>query len=124
MVADDFIRPNGLAFSRDETQLYVVDTPAKHIRRSDVDGEKLAGGEVFAPCTAGMFDGIRLDSAGRVWAATHEGVHCFDPDGTLIGKLLLPEIVSNLTFGGPKKNRLFVTATTSVHSWLLTATGS
>ncbi|WP_427885070.1 SMP-30/gluconolactonase/LRE family protein [Kribbella sp. GL6] len=118
VVADDFIRPNGLAFSRDESQLYVVDTPGRHIRRFDVDGDKLTGGEVFAPCTAGMFDGIRLDSTGRVWAATHEGVHCFDPDGTLIGKLLLPDVVSNLTFGGPKGNRLFVTATTTLWSWL------
>ncbi|WP_327640332.1 SMP-30/gluconolactonase/LRE family protein [Kribbella sp. NBC_00482] len=121
VVADDFIRPNGLAFSRDESQLYVVDTPGKHIRRFDVDGDKLIGGEVFAPCEGGMFDGIRLDSTGRVWAATHEGVHCFDPDGTLIGKLLLPDVVSNLTFGGPKGNRLFITATTSVWSWLSTA---
>ncbi len=56
---------------------------------------------MFAPCTAGRFDGIRLDAAGRVWAATHEGVHVFDPDGTLLGKLLLPDVVSNLTFGGP-----------------------
>ncbi|MGZ0148402.1 SMP-30/gluconolactonase/LRE family protein [Kribbella sp. WER1] len=118
VVADDFIRPNGLAFSLDESQLYVVDTPGKHIRRFDVDGDKLTGGEVFAPCTAGMFDGIRSDSTGRVWAATHEGVHCFDPDGTLIGKLLLPDVVSNLTFGGPKGNRLFVTATTTLWSWL------
>ncbi len=121
VVADDFIRPNGLAFSLDESQLYVVDTPGKHIRRFDVDGDKLIGGEVFAPCEGGMFDGIRLDSTGRVWAATHEGVHCFDPDGTLIGKLLLPDVVSNLTFGGPKGNRLFITATTSVWSWLSTA---
>ena len=51
-------------------------------------------------------------------------MHCFDPDGSLIGKLLLPDVVSNLTFGGPKKNRLFITATTSVWSWLLNATGS
>ena len=124
VVADDFTRPNGLAFSLDESQLYVVDTPGKHIRRFDVDGDKLIGGEVFAPCEAGMFDGIRLDDAGRVWAATHEGVHCFDPDGTLIGKLLLPDIVSNLTFGVPKGNRLFITATTSVWSWMLTASGA
>jgi len=124
VVADDFVRPNGLAFSNDESRLYVVDTPAKHIRRFDVDGDKLIGGEVFAPCEAGMFDGIRLDSAGRVWAATHEGVHCFDPDGTLIGKLLLPDVVSNLTFGGPKKNRLFITATTSLYSIRLNVTGA
>ncbi|HET6743431.1 MAG TPA: SMP-30/gluconolactonase/LRE family protein [Kribbella sp.] len=123
VVADDFVRPNGLAFSRDESQLYVVDTPAKHIRVFDVDGDKLTGGAVFAPCSAGMFDGLRLDSAGRIWAATHEGVHCFDPDGTLLGKLLLPEVVSNLTFGGPKGNRLFITATTTVWSWLTTVCG-
>ena len=125
VVADDFIRPNGLAFSLDETRLYVVDTPARHIRRFDVkDDGRLAGGDVFALCEAGMFDGIRLDAAGRVWAATHEGVHCFDPDGTLIGKLLFPDVVSNLCFGGPKRNRLFVTATTSVYSWLLTTDGA
>ncbi|MGC4942557.1 SMP-30/gluconolactonase/LRE family protein [Kribbella sp. DT2] len=124
VVADDFVRPNGLAFSRDETQLYVVDTPEKHIRRFDVKGDGLTGGDVFAPCTAGRFDGIRLDAEGRVWAATHEGVHVFDPDGTLIGKLLLPDVVSNLCFGGPKRNRLFVTATTSVWSWLITTDGA
>ncbi|WP_433167153.1 SMP-30/gluconolactonase/LRE family protein [Kribbella sp. CA-247076] len=124
VVADDFTRPNGLAFSTDESQLYIVDTPARHIRRFEVDGGKLLGGEVFALCEAGMFDGIRLDHAGRVWAATHEGVHCFDPDGTLIGKLLLPDIVSNLCFGGAKGNRLFITATTTVWSWLLTASGA
>ncbi|MEU4396704.1 SMP-30/gluconolactonase/LRE family protein [Kribbella sp. NPDC023855] len=124
VVADDFVRPNGLAFSLDESQLYVVDTPAKHIRRFEVKGDRLVGGEVFAPCQAGMFDGIRLDATGRVWAATHEGVHCFDPDGTLIGKLLFPDVVSNLCFGGPKRNRLFVTATTSVYSWLLTTDGA
>ncbi|WP_432946373.1 SMP-30/gluconolactonase/LRE family protein [Kribbella sp. CA-253562] len=124
VVADDFVRPNGLAFSLDESRLYVVDTPGKHIRRFDVKEDGLTGGEVFAPCTAGMFDGIRLDAEGRIWAATHEGVHMFDPDGTLIGKLLLPDVVSNLCFGGPKRNRLFVTATTSVWSWLLTTDGA
>ncbi len=125
VVADDFVRPNGLAFSLDESQLYVVDTPERHIRRFDVkDDGRLSGGEVFAPCTAGMFDGIRLDATGRVWAAAHDGVHCFDPDGTLLGKLLFPDIVSNLCFGGPKRNRLFVTATTSVYSWLLTTNGA
>ncbi len=101
-----------------------MDTPEKHIRRFDVKDDSLTGGEVFAPCTAGMFDGIRLDAEGRVWAATHEGVHVFDPDGTLLGKLLLPDIVSNLCFGGPKRNRLFVTATTSVWSWLITTDGA
>ncbi|MFL6141634.1 MAG: SMP-30/gluconolactonase/LRE family protein [Labedaea sp.] len=117
IVADDFLRPNGLAFSADERQLYIVDTRRKHLRRFDVDDDgTLSGGEVFAECTAGSFDGVRLDSAGRVWVAAHDGLHCFAGDGTLIGKLRLPEIVSNLCFGGPKRNHLFITATTSVYA--------
>ena len=122
---DDFVRPNGLAFSLDERQLYIVDTRVNHIRRFDVtDDRVLTGGEIFATCSAGQFDGIRLDDTGRVWAAAGDGVHCFDPDGTLIGKLLLPEVVSNLVFGGPKRNRLFVTATTSVYSLLTAVNGA
>jgi len=125
IVADDFVRPNGLAFSLDERQLYIVDTRNKHIRRFDVtEGATLSGGQVFATCDAGTFDGIRLDDAGRVWAAAHDGVHCFDPDGTLIGKLHLPEIVSNLTFGGPKRNDLYVTASSSLYTLRLNTTGA
>ena len=123
-MADDFIRPNGLAFSPDETQLYVVDTRQKHMRRFDVAGGRLSGGEVFATCNAGSFDGIRLDDVGRIWAAAHDGLHCFDPDGSLLGKLHLPEIVSNLTFGGPKRNDLFITATSSVYSLRLNCCGA
>ncbi len=125
IVADDFVRPNGLAFSLDERRLYIADTRVNHIRLFDVSEDgRLTGGDVFAECTVGVFDGIRLDSAGRVWAAAGVGVHCFDPDGTLIGKLRLPEVVSNLVFGGPKRNRLFVTATTSVYSILLNVNGA
>jgi gluconolactonase len=117
VVADDFVRPNGLAFSLDERQLYVGDSRAKHIRRFDVaDDGTLRGGEVFAECGAGTFDGIRLDHAGRVWAAAGDGLHCFDPDGTLIGKLHIPEVVANLTFGGPKRNDLFICASTSLYA--------
>jgi gluconolactonase len=124
-VAEDFVRPNGLAFSLDERQLYIVDTRRKHIRRFDVtQQDTLTGGEVFTTCQAGSFDGIRLDDTGRIWAAAHDGVHCFDPDGTLIGKLHLPEIVSNLTFGGPKRNDLFITASTSLYSLRLNLSGA
>ncbi len=63
----------------------------------------LTGSRVFAECSAGVFDGIRLDTQGRVWAAAGDGVHCFDPDGTLLGKLHLPEPASNLVFGGLKR---------------------
>jgi gluconolactonase len=117
IVADDFTKPNGLAFSPDETELYIVDTALKHIRRftADADGA-LHGGEVFATCDAGTFDGIRFDDAGRLWAAAHDGLHCFDPDGTLIGKLRVPEVVANFTFGGIKRNELYITATSSLYS--------
>lgn len=126
IVADDFVRPNGLAFSGDERQLYIVDTRQEpsHIRVFDVtDSGKLSGGEIHATCDAGRFDGIRVDSVGRIWAAAWDGVHCFAPDGALIGKLRLPESVSNLTFGGPKLNQLFITAGASVYSLRVTFNG-
>jgi gluconolactonase len=124
-VADDFLRPNGLAFTPDEQQLYVVDTRRRHIRRFSVTGDGgLTGGETFATCDAGSFDGIRLDEHARVWAAAHDGVHCFDPDGTLLGKLRIPQVVSNLTFGGAKRNVLFLTATSAVYSIMMNVTGA
>ena len=125
VVADDFERPNGLAFSLDETHLYIADTRRNHIRIFPVEaGGELGDGKVFAECTAGVFDGFRLDDAGRVWAGVGEGVHCFDPDGSLIGKLHLPEAAANLTFGGPQRNRLFITATTSLYSIRLTVSAA
>ncbi|MDP9464822.1 MAG: SMP-30/gluconolactonase/LRE family protein [Actinomycetota bacterium] len=125
VVADDFVRPNGLAFSLDESHMYIVDTRLNHIRVFPVDEHGTLGdGKTFAECTVGVFDGIRLDDTGRVWAAAGDGVHCFDPDGTLIGKLHLPEVVSNLTFGGLQRNHLFVTATTSLYSIRLSVAGA
>jgi gluconolactonase len=132
-VIDDMVRPNGLAFSHDEKLLYVADTGAthkpkgpRHIRRFEVsaDGRTVKGGEVLAICTAGLFDGFRVDAEGRVWTSTDEGVHCFEPDGTLIGKILIPEIVANVTFGGAKRNRLFICGTTSLYAALLMTNGS
>lgn len=130
-VADDFDKPNGLAFSPDESLLYIADTgrshhpdaPA-HIRRFKVSGNgKLSGGEVFAECTAGLFDGFRVDIDGRVWSSARDGVHCYDPDGTLIGKVRIPEIVANVTFGGAKRNRLFICGTSSLYSVYLFTNG-
>jgi gluconolactonase len=124
VVADDFDQPNGLAFTADERRLYVADSERDHIRAFDVtDDGGLSGGAVLATCDAGTFDGIRLDSAGRIWASAGDGVHCIDPDGTLIGKLLVPETVANLTFGGPRRNRLFICATSSLYSIMLRVTG-
>lgn len=122
-VADDFIRPNGLAFSLDEKQLYIVDTRAKLLRVFDVQEDgTLSGGKVFSE--GGKFDGMRLDSAGRVWAADGSSVNCYDRDGTLIGRLKLPEPVANLVFGGLRRNRLFITASSSLYSIMLNVTGA
>jgi gluconolactonase len=132
LVADDFVRPNGLAFSPDEQWLYVADSGGtsvsdgpRHIRRfSVVNGSQLSGGEVFAICSAGFFDGLRFDELGRIWTSANDGVHCYDPDGTLLGKILVPERVANLVFGGARRNRLFICATSSVYSMLLPVRGA
>ena len=130
-VVTDMIQPNGIAFSPDETKLYVVDTGRthgrqypKHMRVFDVGEDcRISGGEVFAECTQGLFDGFRVDADGRIWTSAADGIHCYDPDGTLIGKILVPETVSNCVFGGPKLNRLFITATTSLYAVYLLVNG-
>jgi gluconolactonase len=132
VVADDFVRPNGLAFSPDEKLLYIVDTGGSHkkdhpfhMRAFKVsDKGKLSGGKEFAVCTVGAFDGFRLDAEGRIWTSAGDGVHCYDPDGTLLGKVLVPEPVANVVFGGLKRNRLFITATSSLYSVLLPVNGA
>lgn len=127
IVADDFVAPNGLAFSPDESLLYVSDTgsPAtRHMRAFSVnDDGTLGGGDIFAVCTNGLFDGFRLDDAGRIWASAADGVHCYHPDGTLLGKVFVPEVVANVCFGGAKRNRLFICGTTSLYSVMLPVAG-
>ena len=131
IVADDFVRPNGIAFSPDESRLYVADTGAthvangpRHIRVFDVgENGRLTGGEVFATSTSGLFDGFRLDEAGRLWTSAGDGVHCYADDGTLIGKILVPETVANVAFGGPKRNRLYICGTTSLYAMMLHVNG-
>lgn len=125
-VATDFEQPNGLAFSIDERRLFVVDSGRgrNHIRRFDVDRNGgLIDGQVITESSAGQFDGIRIDTDHNIWAAAGDGVHHFDADGKLLGKIHLPEPVSNLAFGGLERNRLFVTATRSLYSVLLRANG-
>ncbi|WP_414473761.1 SMP-30/gluconolactonase/LRE family protein [Microvirga sp. M2] len=132
IVADDFVRPNGLAFSPDEKKLYIVDTGAthvtdgpRHIRVFDVSERgRLTGGSIFATCTDGLFDGFRLDDQGRIWTSAGDGVHCYESDGTLIGKILVPETVANVVFGGAKRNRLFICATTSLYAIMLPVNGA
>ncbi|MGK9262159.1 SMP-30/gluconolactonase/LRE family protein [Sinorhizobium meliloti] len=131
-VVTDFIQPNGLAFSPDEKTLYVADSSAshddrlpRHIRAFDVtNGGRLVNGRVFCVIDKGIPDGIRTDANGNVWSSAGDGVHCFDPAGKLIGKILVPQTVANLTFGGPRRNRLFIAATRSLYSLYVAVTGS
>lgn len=131
-VAKDFVQPNGIAFSPDERVLYIVDTgrshrpdgPA-HIRSFAVDeAGKLRDRGVFADCTAGFFDGLRIDGDGRLWTSAGDGVHCYDPDGTLIGKIRIPEVVANVCFGGAKRNYLYICGTTSLYGVRLPVNGA
>jgi gluconolactonase len=133
-VVTDMVRPNGLAFSVDETSLYVADTGRsheldgpRHMRRYDIDvtaGRVTGGGEIFATCPVGAFDGFRLDADGRIWTSGHLGVHCYDSDGTLLGTVRLPETCANVEFGGRDRRTLFMTATSSLYALELAVTGA
>jgi gluconolactonase len=104
----------------------VSDSRANHIRVFDVrDDGGLDEAGVFAECSEGQFDNIRFDDQGRLWAAAmHGGVHCYDPDGTLLGRLLVPGIVANIRFGGARRNRLFIAADTTLYSLVMSVTGT
>lgn len=131
-VVTDFAQPNGLCFSPDETRLYIADSgmshdakvpPAVRVYRVEPDG-RLSGGREFCRLGAGFPDGIRCDIEGNLWSSALDGVHCFAPDGTLLGKILVPERVSNLAFGGPDGQRLFITATSSVYRVFIDVKGA
>ncbi|MCR9285117.1 MAG: SMP-30/gluconolactonase/LRE family protein [Rhodobacteraceae bacterium] len=119
----DFTQPNGLAFSSDESVLYVAESGSSHdaevpsiIRAFKLDETGgILSDEVFATIDRGLPDGMRVDAAGHLWSSASDGIHCFHPDGTRLGKILVPEVVSNLCFGGVRGNRLLITATTSVY---------
>ncbi|PTX54941.1 gluconolactonase [Litoreibacter ponti] len=119
----DMNAPNGLAFSPSEDLLYVADTgrmftdDPQHIRVYDCSADgTLSNGRLFHTVAPGMADGFRIDTDGNVWTSAADGVHCIAPDGALLGKIFVPELVSNVCFGGRGKHRLFITATTSVYA--------
>jgi len=127
-VAEDFDKPNGLAFSPDEGLLYIADSGASpggtqrpdptrphHIRVFEVADGGLVNARVFAEIEPGVPDGLRVDTEGCVWTSTGDGVHCYAPDGRRLGRIRLPEVTSNCCFGGPDGGDLFITATTGLY---------
>ncbi|MBM3766488.1 MAG: SMP-30/gluconolactonase/LRE family protein [Acidobacteria bacterium] len=133
-VTDEIYKPNGICFSPDYKKIYVADTGATHypnapkvIKVWDINGTKLTNGKVFCSMKLdgvgeGLADGIRCDEDGNIWASAgwvgenYDGVHIFAPDGQRIGQIRLPEICSNVAFGGAKRNRLFMTGSQSLYS--------
>jgi gluconolactonase len=136
---DEMFKPNGLCFSHDYKKVYVAETGASHYEKApknimmfDIteDGKKVGKGKQFCSMEmdmkgekkAGFADGIRCDVDGNVWVAAgwvgdgYDGAHCYAPDGTRIGQILLPEICGNLCFGGVKRNRLFMAASQSLYA--------
>ena len=131
-VITDMSKPNGLAFSMNERLLYVADTGMTHdasvapvirVFSIGVDGKSVAEGKLFATCDAGMFDGFRIDTTEHIWTSTGAGVSCYHPDGVLLGKIPVPEIVANVTFGGPRRNRLYIMGQSSLYSLFLNTQG-
>lgn len=131
LMLSDFAGPNGLAFNPDETRLYVADTgkmfdenAERHIRFFDVaENGRLSGGNIFHTIAPGCSDGFRIDTDGNIWSSAADGVHCINSEGELLGKILVPELVSNVCFGGRSKHQLFITASTSVYTITLNRQG-
>ncbi len=132
VAADDFSRPNGLAFSPDERSLYIADSgfwpdPSKphHIRAFSVGGDgRLGGSRVVCEVSPGIPDGFRVDMDGNIWTSSGNGVQCISPEGALIGRIPIPEKVANVAFGGAKRNRLFICGHTSLYSIFVNTSGA
>ncbi len=127
IVVDDMDRPNGICFSPDESVLYVADTgEPRDIRAFDVvDGVKLANRRVFAVVRPGAADGFRVDTDGNLFTSAWDGIQVYSPEGELLGKILVPEDrTANCVFGGPDKQRLYITADKSLYSIELNTTGA
>ena len=130
IVVDDFSRPNGLAFSPDESILYIADSgfwpnpeAPHHIRAFDVAGDRLKNSRVLADVSPGIPDGFRVDVDGNIWTSAGDGVQCFTSGGDLIGKIHVPEKVANVCFGGPARDRLFICGFTSLYAIHLNTRG-
>ena len=118
VMVDDFVKPNGLCFSPNESKLYIADSgDPKHIRVFDVHSDgTLSGGKVFAALDKGGPDGMRCDTEGRLWTSSGDGAQVFDSKGKLLARVLLPKGGANLCFGGPEGNTLYITARNAVYA--------
>ncbi len=133
IITDDVLGPNGLAFSPDETVLYIVESrgvPNRKIRAFDVvEGTRLAKGRIFIDAGPGTPDGFRVDTDGNLWcgwgmgAPELDGVMIFNPSGDPIGRIALPERCANVCFGGLRRNRLFMAASHSIYALYVNAQG-
>ena len=129
VVADDFDRPNGLAFSPDESEIYIADSGhargggvfddkyPRHVRALKVvDGKKLGKSRVLAEIKPKVPDGLRVDTEGMIWISSGDGIHCYTPSGDRLGRVLVPETCANLTFGGHGKSRMFICGDSSIYA--------
>jgi len=133
VVVRDRVQPNGLAFSPDEKTLYVADTGASHQQGLPVtitgysvedDGISVGAPTTFATCPEGFFDGFRCDIHGNIWTSAGRSVFCYTPGGVHIGTIPVGEIVGNVCFGGPKRNRLYICGQTSLYAIYLNTRGA
>lgn len=123
LAISDRVQPNGLAFSPDETMLYVADTGATHVSglpptiwSYTVEGQTLGTASLFATCPDGLYDGLRCDVHGNIWTSAGRSVFCYAPDGTHLGTIPIGEIVANVCFGGERRNRLYICGQTSLYA--------
>ncbi len=132
LVTDALDGPNGLCFSPDESKIYISETgplfaehPRQAIRVFDVKaGNRLSGGGFFHKVEPGFADGFAADEHGNIWSSAADGVHCIGPDGTLLGKILVPSLVSNVTFGDRFRSRLFICASHALYAIFLNVRGA
>jgi gluconolactonase len=123
-IVSDRVQPNGLAFSPDEKTLYVADSGSTHVSglaatiwSYRIEGSSVAGTpSLFATCPEGLFDGFRCDVHGNIWTSAGRNVFCLAPDGTHLGTIAIGEMVANVCFGGPNRNRLYICGQTSLYS--------
>ena len=131
VVSKDFLKPNGLAFSVNEDKIYIADSGGSHDVNAPnqimvydiVENKILKNGKVFHKFNPFFADGFRVDKDDNVWTSAGKGIKCFNPQGEVIGQLLLPDLVANLTFGGENNNILYVTSSSNLYSMELNQQG-